>query len=154
MKEYEKLSKTCKIAWCEGFELKDERYTQVTGYIFNENNELLIVKIGDKWTVPGGHPEEGESFTETLEREVMEEACVTIRDMHYIGAVEVVENDSDIYYQLRYTARVKDVLEFEQKWETSDRKFVKLDDLDKYIPWANGVVFSGQVNCSRKFWGI
>ena len=119
MKQYEQISENCKMVWCENFELTNQRHTQVSGYIFNDKNQLLIVKNGKTWTVPGGHPEAGETQLQTLDRELMEEACVTLKDVHYLGAVEVVEND-DTYYQLRYTARVKEELPFKQEWEISE----------------------------------
>lgn len=151
MIDYEKISDTCKMLWKEGFVLKGEKHTQVSGYVFNENNQLLIVKNGNTWTIPGGHPEANETYLQTLERELMEEACVTVDTPNYLGAVEVVENE-DVYYQLRYTARVKEVLPFIQEWEICERKFVDLEDLPQYIKWAKGITFSAQIKSARKFW--
>jgi 8-oxo-dGTP pyrophosphatase MutT (NUDIX family) len=91
MEAYEQIAENCKILWKEGFELTTEKYTQVSGYIFNDENELLIVKNGKTWTIPGGHPELGETTKGTLIREVMEEACVELKDIKYLGAVEVIE---------------------------------------------------------------
>lgn len=153
MKEYEVLSENLKMIWRENFNLTNEKYTQVSGYIFNEKNQLLIVKNETNWTIPGGHPEKNESPLETLSREVMEEACVTLKDIVYLGGVEVVEN-GETYYQLRYTARANDVLPFETEWETSERLFVNLEDLPKYIKWANGITFRSQINSARKIWNI
>ncbi|MBQ4558580.1 MAG: NUDIX hydrolase [Clostridia bacterium] len=150
---YEQISDNCKMLWKENFTLTDEKYTQVSGYIFNDKNELLIVKGEKFWTIPGGHPEEGETQLETLSRELMEEACVTLKDIKYLGAVEVVEN-GEIYYQLRYTAKVKDILEFTKEWEINERLFVKLDDLNKYITWSNGVTFKSQIISAKKVWNI
>lgn len=153
MKDYEKLSDNCKIVWCEDFNIKDEKYTQVSGYVFNELNQLLIVKNGDTWTIPGGHPESGEIKEDTLNRELMEEACITLKDVHYIGAVEVVENNKT-YYQLRYTCKVLKVLPFKQEWEICERKFVNIKDLYKYIKWANGTTFKKQIESAKKYWNI
>lgn len=36
MNRYEKLSDSCKIMWRKNFNLTTEKYTQVSGYIFNE----------------------------------------------------------------------------------------------------------------------
>ena len=83
MSKYEKFSESCKIMWKENFNLTTEKYTQVSGYIFNDKNEMLIVKNGDTWTVPGGHPELYEYTIGTLVREVMEEACVSIKNIKY-----------------------------------------------------------------------
>ena len=153
MDNYEYLSDNCKMLWKENFNLTNEKYTQVSAYVFNQQNQLLIVKNGKTWTVPGGHPEEGETQAQTLARELMEEACVTLKDEHYLGAVEVVEN-GETYYQLRYTARVNDLLDFKQEWEISERKFVDLNDLPNYIKWANGITFTAQINSAKNYWNI
>ena len=153
MNDYEILSENCKIKWDENFVLQDQRYTQVSGYIYNENNKLLIVKNGQTWTIPGGHPEKGETPMETLNREIMEEACVTIKDVKFIGAVEVVEK-GDVYFQLRYTAKVNEILDFKKEWETDERIFIDLDKLADYIKWSKGITFSEQIKTSKKYWGI
>ena len=150
-KQYEKLSENCKIVWLENFEVKNERYTQVSGYVFDDQGKLLIVKNEDTWTIPGGHPEKGETQQQTLCRELMEEACITLKDINYIGAVEVVEN-GETYYQLRYTTKVDKILPFKQEWEICERKFVELEDLPKYIKWANGLTFSKQIESAKNFW--
>lgn len=151
MKEYEQISENCKMLWKENFEVTTEKYTQVYCYIFNKNNQLLIVKNDENnnWTIPGGHPEPNESKEETLKREVMEEACITVKNIKYLGAVEVVEN-GETYYQLRYTAHLDEELPFKQEWETSERLFINLDDLIQYIKWANGITFSAQIKSAKQ----
>ena len=150
MEKYEQISPNCKIMWKPNFNLTTEKYTQVSGYIFNENNELLIVRNKENWTIPGGHPELYEYTLGTLIREVMEEACVSIKDIKYLGAVEVVEN-KEKYYQLRYFARIKEIHEFNDELEVSERKFVKLEDLQKYIVWSNGETFKVQLEAAKKY---
>ncbi len=155
MEEYEQINDNCKMLWRENFQITNEKYTQVYCYIFNDNNELLIVKNeeNNNWTIPGGHPEKNEEKLDTLKREVLEEACVTVKDIKYLGAVEVVENN-EIYYQLRYTAKTKEILPFKQEWEISERLFVNLNDLDKYIKWANGKTFKAQILSAKNSWKI
>jgi len=153
MKKYEQISENCKIWWGDNIDFTTKVYSQVSGYIFNEKNQLLIVKTGENWTIPGGHPEANEKPIETLKREVMEETSITIKNINYLGAVEVVEN-SKKYYQLRYTAKVNRVLPFKKEWETTDRLFVDLIDLHEYIKWSNGVTFSKQIESAKKFWNI
>ncbi|MDD2208796.1 MAG: NUDIX hydrolase, partial [Bacilli bacterium] len=147
------ITDNCKILWKEDYKITTERYTQVSGYIFNDKKEIIIVKNGKTWTIPGGHPEIGESAEETLIRETMEESCVTIKNINYLGAVEVIENNEK-YYQIRYTAKVNEILQFNDKWETSERKFVDLKDLHKYITWSEGIAFSKQIESARNFWGF
>ena len=103
--------------------------------------------------MPGGHPEPDEKPKETLEREIMEEACVTIKNIKYVGALEVVENGEN-YFQLRYTAKVKDILPFKQEWETNERMFIDLADLHNYIIWAKEVAFSQEVASVKKLWDL
>lgn len=153
MENYEQISESCKLLWIDKFQFKGEKYTQVSGYIFNDKNQLLIVRNGKVWTIPGGHPEPNENTLETLNREIMEEACITLENVEYLGAVEVIE-DNEKYYQLRYTAKVKEILPFKEEWEISERLFVDLEDLSKYITWSKGVTFSKQVEAAKNHWKI
>lgn len=153
MENYEVLSENCKIRWIDDFKLNEEKFTQVSGYIYNEKNQLLIVKNGNNWVIPGGHPEQGETQIQTLEREIIEEACVTLKEVKYLGAVEVIEN-GETYYQLRYTAKVSEILPFKKDWETDQREFVNLEDLPKFIKWCKGITFSQQIEASKKVWNI
>ena len=150
MYEYEQISDKTKIMWKENFNLTTEKYKQVSGYIFNEKNELLIVKNKDTWTIPGGHPELYEYTLGTLIREVMEEAYVSIKNIKYLGAVEVLEG-KETYYQLRYFARVDKIYDFKEEYEISERKFIKLEELNKYIKWSNGITFKAQIETVKKF---
>lgn len=150
MKNYEQISKNCQILWHENFKITNEKYTQVSGYIFNDKQELLIVKNENTWTIPGGHPESGETPLETLTRELMEEACVTLKEPHYLGSVEVIENNQT-YYQLRYVALVKDIHPFIQKWEICERKFVPLAELHNYITWSQGITFHAQIMSANNY---
>ena len=153
MKNYEQISENCKLFWNEGFVLNGQKHTQVSGYVFNDKAQLLIVRNENTWTIPGGHPENTEVPLETLSRELMEEACVTLKNIKYLGAVEVVEN-GETYYQLRYTAKVNEILPFKQEWEISERAFVDLEDLPKYIKWSKGITFSAQIESAKKVWNI
>ena len=132
--KHEILNENCKILWIEDFDYTNKKYTQVSGYVFNDKNELLIVKNNDIWTIPGGHIRKEETPLDTLIREIREEANVEVSNIKYLGAVEVIEG-KNIYYQLRFTAKASKINSF-KKFETIERKFVKLKDLNKYITWS------------------
>jgi ADP-ribose pyrophosphatase YjhB (NUDIX family) len=145
---------TYEFSWIEGGLPAVEHVSQVSGYIFNGKKEMLIVK-NKQWTIPGGHPEEGEEYIETLIREVREESNVEIKNIVYIGQVRVTHiSNGEVTFQLRYTAEVDVINDFEQKeFEVSERLFISPAELTTYIPWANGVVFSTEVNTAVRAQG-
>jgi ADP-ribose pyrophosphatase YjhB (NUDIX family) len=48
---------------------------------------VLISPDGSRWGWPGGRPEPGESWEDTLRREMMEEACATVAGARLLGFV-------------------------------------------------------------------
>jgi ADP-ribose pyrophosphatase YjhB (NUDIX family) len=50
-----------------------------------DNSVVLISSDGERWGWPGGRPEPGESWEETLRREILEEACATVVDARLLG---------------------------------------------------------------------
>ena len=86
--------------------------TQASGVCFTDDGEIVLV-AGAKhaWSLPGGHPEPGETLEQTLTREVREEACAEICHSVYLGAQQVDDPQSPDglthYYQARFWARVR-----------------------------------------------
>jgi len=58
---------------------------QVYGFIFSPDGRILLLDDNGHYNLPGGRPENGESFTETLIRETEEEVQVTIDSINYLG---------------------------------------------------------------------
>ena len=48
---------------------------------------VLISPDGQRWGWPGGRPEPGESWEQTLRREILEEACATVTRARLLGFV-------------------------------------------------------------------
>jgi ADP-ribose pyrophosphatase YjhB (NUDIX family) len=46
---------------------------------------VLVSGDGDRWGLPGGRPEPGEGWADTLRREVREEACATVTSCRLLG---------------------------------------------------------------------
>jgi len=110
--------KNYKFTWVKDGSISGNNVTQVSGYIFNDDKELLIVK-NKNWTIPGGHPEEGETHIETLKRETLEESQVEIGNIEYLGYVESLDIQTNKKnYQLRFVARVKKENSFKGDFET------------------------------------
>lgn len=125
---------------------KIEKYspvTQVYGIIFNDKNEILVCRESSsgKWQIPGGHPEKGESFEDTLHREVLEEVDVEIENIKPLGVfkVEFSDDPEKIIYQSRFVAKLKKLMPQtpdpanDNTWE---RKFVPAKDINEYVKWG------------------
>ena len=120
--------------------------TQVSGFIFDKEKRLLLVKNKSGWTLPGGKPESNEQPLDTLYREVLEEASVSVSDPKFLGFVKVTASGSkQVFSQLRYIALLRKSLAFADEYETSERIFVKLNELENYISYYNGKTFKLQL---------
>lgn len=119
---------------------------QVSAFCFDEEGQILLIRSSDgmKWVIPGGTPEEGEKFEETLIREVQEEASCIVGGLRLLGAVKVHFPDNpdrdqgDNFYQLRYFARIQRIDEQTEDPALGirrDRVFVKPEDFFKYIDY-------------------
>lgn len=115
---------------------------QVSAYIFDKEGKVWVIYLGNKgyWTIPGGGPEENESYEETLRRESIEEADILIEDLIPIGYLRnAPRNDpKEVFHQLRYIAKVKEI-----RPQTKDpangvipiRKFVDRNEFLIYFKW-------------------
>jgi ADP-ribose pyrophosphatase YjhB (NUDIX family) len=57
-----------------------------SGVCFTSTGEVVLVcEEGRPWGLPGGRPEGGEGWRQTLDREVMEEACARVDDATLLG---------------------------------------------------------------------
>ncbi len=117
--------------------------TQVYGICFNGNKEILISrqKGRESWAISGGTPEANETIEETLEREMVEEIDVKIKNIKILGVqkVEPLEEPSQVKYQVRCICEVDELLpqtpdpDGGKIWE---RKFVPAKDVTRYVKWG------------------
>ena len=72
----------------------------VCAVIINDNNEILLEQRSDNqlWGLPGGGVEIGESVTQALHREVIEETGLKIKIIDLIGIYSDPENYSIMSY--------------------------------------------------------
>ena len=71
----------------------------VGALIINNKKEILLVKshkwLNNKYSVPGGHVEIGESFEEAIIREVKEETGLALRFPKFTGKIRTEKHVED-----------------------------------------------------------
>ena len=109
------------------------------GIIVNKKGEILLQKRADNdlWGLPGGCQELGESFEETIIREIKEETNLDVeeKDLKLINIVsgktrmnkypngDIVINNTALYYIEKYSGELK------YNEESKDLKFFNLNSL-------------------------
>ncbi len=121
--------------------------TQCYGICFNQQGEILILdqQGNGTWTLPGGTVEAGETPWQTLEREVMEEAHVTLKDVAVLGVQHVEDPGNEggkgkDHYQARFVANIDQMLpqtEDPAAGRIHERRFVPGTEVTRYIQWGN-----------------
>src|SRR3989344_5732249 len=131
------------LTWHENNDFsKLKNVKQVYGVCLNRKGELLIIKTKEHWSLPGGTPEQGETFEQTLRREVDEEGDIDIDNIIPIGYNKIEQTKDEkkeVFYQLRYVANITKL-----KKQTIDpatgkipeRKFINPKDFLYYCPWG------------------
>lgn len=94
-----------KFIWHEAPIPKNLPITQVYGVLFTDDGRIMLRVDNGFHGLVGGTPESGETYEETLHREVYEEVNCQISDLHYLG-YQTVEGDGKPYAQLRYIAKL------------------------------------------------
>ena len=109
----------------------------VSAVIFNPENKILLCrshKWDDKFVIPGGHIETGESMEEALRREIKEETGLEIRNIELVSLKECIHSDS--FHEKRhfifidYTCRT-DSSEVTLNEEAQEYRWVDLEKIDE-----------------------
>ena len=118
---------------------------QIQAVCFLDDNHLVLYKSGrGNYGFPGGHPESGETWEDTLRRETEEEVEADVINCGPIGYIKETDiMTGDIKYFLRYWADVK--LIDRQICDPCDsrrvREVVTLDEAVEKLNWGkNGRV--------------
>jgi ADP-ribose pyrophosphatase YjhB (NUDIX family) len=119
-------------------ELGDRKVRGVHAYCFC-GGKLVIVYAEGKgyWTLPGGGVEPGESITEAVTREVLEETNMRVIKQELIGYQDIFEPDK-INTQTRHICLVEPIGEFESDpdGDVTEIKLVDPKDLKQYFDWG------------------
>ena len=116
--------------------------TQIYGFCFDSRGHILLIDDGDQYSLPGGKPEEDETWEQTMRREVLEEAQITLGEIYYLGWQEVIgdrlAHDERPYAQVRMIAQVESLLPVAADPATGicyRRGFHAPDDADRSLDW-------------------
>lgn len=119
-----------------------EQCKQVYGVCFSDDKMVVVYstndKQGDKWILPGGSKEKGETYEQTLIREVQEETNMQVLSYLPIGVQKVINPDSTVDYQLRYVALVEPIGEFVSDPDGDIKKIKLIDpkEYKQYFDWG------------------
>jgi ADP-ribose pyrophosphatase YjhB (NUDIX family) len=89
------------------------------------------------WDLPGGEFEVGENPTESIRREIREEANIEVAELHPVIVYGEYNASREYWLTIMYTARAQDMdvrLSYEHKnhrWVTED-EFLALESSDKW----------------------
>lgn len=99
---------------------------------------MVIVLGGENWGLVGGHIEKGETYEETLKREVLEESNMRVIRAVPIGVQEVTTSDNKVIFQIRYCAIVEPQGKFEKDpaGNVTEVKLINPKDYRKYFDWG------------------
>ena len=89
----------------------------------------------------------------SIPRLIIESKFGSITSHDAITYSNKAQSHKEIYNGLRYgimIAKVNKVHRFKEEWEINERKFVKLEDLKKYIKWCDGVTFKAQLDTALR----
>lgn len=145
--------------WMNGGKLEDySPITQCYGIVINNKNEILICRGSDShgWTIPGGTPEVGESYFETLKRELIEEVDLEVLESKVLGVQKAFEvgREDEAVCQARFLVTKFNLLPQTPDPDGGDvweRKFVPAEEITDYIKWGEtgAAMFKDAIELSR-----
>jgi len=76
--------------------------------IYNDKNEILLAKRAGEpkkefWFPPGGAIELGETVVDGIKREILEETCITVKNMRFVDYIDAITRDKESKVAYHYT---------------------------------------------------
>lgn len=131
-----------KLTWKKKNELPQlNLITSVHGFCFYDN-QLLLVDLNHRgWDFPGGHIEPGETPNDCFKREALEEGYVE-GACKLLGYITVDHSENPVWtehspypkigFQVFYKMNITQLLPFDGKYESSQRKLINPNEVSLY----------------------
>ncbi|MFA5894472.1 MAG: NUDIX domain-containing protein [Candidatus Shapirobacteria bacterium] len=123
-------------------ELPYEKCVQVYGVCFMEDKIVIghgrTSKTDSGWNLIGGHIEKGETFEQTLRREIKEESNMELLNYLPIGVQKVTAPSGEFTYQLRYVTKVRPFGKFrnDPAGSVTDIMLIDPKNYRQYFDWG------------------
>ncbi len=99
--------------------------TASCAFVFDDNDNILVIKNHRGWDIPGGKVEQGESPDNAVIREVFEEASVVVGNVNLFHIQEFPSLGWKIAY---YRCDIIKIHPFKKEFETTHREFMSTQD--------------------------
>lgn len=108
--------------------------TNVAVVAFADSDNIVAVELRRGVDVPGGHKEPGDTtILDIAKREVMEEACVTLKAPYFVAAIIESNYYSEPSYMLVLVCAVDELQVFEPLHESFSRELIAPSEfLERY----------------------
>jgi ADP-ribose pyrophosphatase YjhB (NUDIX family) len=125
----------------------------VRGAVIEEDHVLLVRERSDgRWTLPGGFADVGLSAAQNVEKEIREEAGLTVAARHLYGvrhkAKAPYEPDARDFYKMFFLCERADTASPAAGAETSDARFFRSDRLPEL---SRGRVLESDIEAAFAF---
>jgi ADP-ribose pyrophosphatase YjhB (NUDIX family) len=115
-------------------------FVGVGGIVISGGRALLVRRSGpplkDRWSIPGGMLETGETLAEGVQREIAEETAIEVRVLNLVDVFERIERDAEGSAQYHFIVLdyLCEVLRGEARAgsDVSDVAWASPDELGKY----------------------
>ncbi len=129
------------IQWIKGEVPQNVLIKQVYGIVFDQHGRIFLRIEDGAYKLTGGKPEKFDtSLEETLKREFLEEANITLKNIHMLGYQYVDEqNDIKPYAQVRMIAQIDKIGEPKEDPDTKklyQRLLTSPKKAKQYLNWG------------------
>ena len=154
--EFEDANQSWLASWHSPSESSLESKRHGSGAVCRTSDRqiVLISQNGVKWEHPAGRTEGDETWRQTLDREVMEEACAVVVQAKLLGFIQgrCIRGHEEglVLVRALWSAEVM-LQDWEPEHEVKYRKLVGEDEVDESIdyPWGMAEIYNRWLAESR-----